>query len=419
VRSRQSGAVPEPLSEVVVELRALLLDSGLRRAVAAGRRRGAEPPAWRRAELRPVRLKSGLRLQEVCYDECAAHTRNLAYPGEAASAVDDLLEAPWGNWHVDSAGGTVQVRVTKSGMAQVHRAAAPAAAAQSGAGPATSAPSDVGTAASGAPDAASHDRPKRWLLAPDDPLFGVLGADAAKRRQVDAFLRVLVGELDAVADRDPLHVVDLGCGNAYLSFAAHRFLTVRGHDVRLTGVDLRAAAATRNAELAQRLGATGAVFVAGSITEAKVAPGDVVLALHACDTATDDALARAVGWGARLILAAPCCHHETAASLRAAVPDPYAVLLRHGVLRERFADVLTDGLRALLLRLVGYRVDVVEFVSTEHSARNVAIRAVRTDAPAAPEQVAAYRELVAEWGLRLRLAAHLATELTDRHGGQW
>jgi SAM-dependent methyltransferase len=401
--------VPEPLSDVVAELRALLLGSGLRRAVAAGRRRGAEPPAWRRAELRPVRLKSGLRLQEVRYDERAAHTRNLAYPGEAACAVDDLLDAAWGNWHVDSAGGTVQVRVTKSGMAQVHRAPAEVQAAESDAAPASSVASDV----------ASHDRLKRWLLTPDDPLFGVLGADAAKRRQVDAFLRVLAGELDAVAGRDPLHVVDLGCGNAYLSFAAHRFLTLGGRDVRLTGVDLREAAATRNAELAQRLGATGAVFVTGAITDAQVAPGDVVLALHACDTATDDALARAVGWRAGLILAAPCCHHEVAASLRSGVPDPYAVLLRHGILRERFADVLTDGLRALLLRLVGYRVDVVEFVSTEHSARNVAIRAVRTDAPVAPEQVAAYRDLVSEWGVRPRLAAHLATELTDRHGGQW
>lgn len=399
--------MPEPLPDVVAELRALLLDSGLRRAVAAGRRRGAAPPAWRRAELRPVRLKSGLALQEVRYDERAAHTRNLAYPGEAACAVDDLLEAAWGNWHVDSTGGTVQVRVTKSGMAQVHRA--PAEVAESGAA----------SAPPGASDATSHDRPKRWLLAPDDPLFGVLGADAAKRRQVDAFLRVLAGELDAVAGRDPLHVVDLGCGNAYLSFAAHRFLGVGGRDVRLTGVDLRAAAAARNAELAQRLGAAGAAFVAGSISDAGVAPGDIVLALHACDTATDDALARAVGWRAPLILAAPCCHHETAAALRSGVPDPYGALLRHGILRERFADVLTDGLRALLLRLVGYRVDVVEFVSSEHSARNVAIRAVRTDAPVTPELIDAYRELVSAWGLRPLLAAHLARELTERHGGQW
>lgn len=390
--------MPEPLPDVVAELRTLLLDEGLLRAVAAGRRRGTEPPAWRRAELRPVRLRSGLCLQEVRYDERTAHTRNLAYPAEAAGAVDELLAQGWGNWHVDSTAGTVQVRVTKSGMAQVHRA------------PAAAVPRS---------EDASHDRAKHRLLAPDDPLFDVLGADAAKRRQVDAFLRVLAAELDVVAGRNPLHVVDLGCGNAYLTFAAHRFLSAGGRDVRLTGVDLRPSAAARNAELAERLGVAQASFVAGSIAESDVPPGDVVLALHACDTATDDALARAVTWRTPLILAAPCCHHETAATLRSATPDPYAALLRHGILRERFADVLTDGLRALLLRLLGHRVDVVEFVSTEHSARNVAIRAVRTDAPAGPELVAQYRELVEAWGLRPALAAHLAEELTLRHGGSW
>src|SRR4029079_14647224 len=97
-------------------------------------------------------------------------------------------------------------------------------------------------------------------------------------------------------------------------------------------------------------------------------PPDVVLALHACDTATDDALARAVEWEAALVLAAPCCHHDIAAQLRRApTPSPYAMLTRHGILRERFADTLTDALRASLLRILGYRVDVVEFVESAHT----------------------------------------------------
>jgi hypothetical protein len=126
-----------------------------------------------------------------------------------------------------------------------------------------------------------------------------------------------------------------------------------------------------------------------------------------------------VGWATPLLVAAPCCHHETATTLRAGLATGYAALLKHGILRERFADVLTDGLRALLLRLVGYRVDVVEFISTEHTARNVAIRAVRTGAPADPALVAEYRAITTEWGLRPRLAALLSTELTQRHGGEW
>jgi SAM-dependent methyltransferase len=389
--------VAEPLDEVLGELRTLLLDAGLVRAVASGRRHRGPTPNWRRVELRPVHLKGGRRLQEVRVDERSAHTRNLA-DGEAVAAVEELLAAPFGNWHVVGEKGTVQVRVTKKGEALVHR-------------------SDAGAAAH-----TTHDRSKKRLLAPDDPLFSEVGADAGKRRQVDAFLRVLAPELDAVAGRDPLHVVDLGCGHAYLSFAAQRYLSaVSAATVTLTGVDLREAARARNAALAARLGVAEVTrFVAADIAAADVAPGDVVLALHACDTATDEALARAVGWETPLLVAAPCCHHETAAALRAQrAPAQYASLVKHGILRERLADVLTDSLRALLLRLVGYRVDVLEFVSTEHTARNVAIRAVRTGAPADPALVDEYRAITTEWGLRPRLAALLSAELTRRHGGEW
>ena len=106
---------------------------------------------------------------------------------------------------------------------------------------------------------------------------------------------------------------------------------------------------------------------------------EVVLALHACDTATDEALARAVGWEASLVLAAPCCHHDVAAQLRKApTPAPYAMLTRHGILRERLADTLTDALRATLMRLQGYRVDVVQFVESKHTPRNTLLRATRT-----------------------------------------
>src|SRR5437773_5092029 len=121
--------------------------------------------------------------------------------------------------------------------------------------------------------------------------------------------------------------------------------------VSLTGVDVRADRTARNTALAEQLGfSDGLRFVTSTIEEATVDGADVVLALHACDTATDDALARAVHWGARWILAAPCCHHDIAAQLRAGtvartVPDPYQLLTRHGILRERFADVLTDALR--------------------------------------------------------------------------
>jgi len=371
--------VPEPLDAALTEVRGLLLDGDrLVRAVAAGRRRGLSP-SWERLELRPVALKSGSRLQVVAFDGVRPHTRNVPW-SSAAPVVDSALAEPFGNWHVETVDRTVQVRVTKRGEAQVHRADGV---------PAT-------------PGPVAHDRPAAHLLDPGDPLFDVIGGNAAKRRQVDAFLRSLTATLPSPLP-SPLRVVDLGCGNAYLTFAAYRYLS-SSVDVQLTGVDVRADQRDRNTALATELGWGDRVsFVAGTIVESTVDGADVVLALHACDTATDEALARAVRWRARWVLAAPCCHHDIAAQLRTA-PQPYPALTRHGILRERFADTLTDALRAALLRLHGYRVDVVEFVDSAHTPRNLMLRASRTDAPATAEQRDEYEALVRTWGVNPALA---------------
>ena len=128
---------------------------------------------------------------------------------------------------------------------------------------------------------------------------------------------------------------------------------------------------------------------------------DVVLAILEFDSATDDALARAVDWEASLVLAAPCCHHDIAAQLRKAdTPTPYTALVRDGILRERFADTLTDALRAQLLRSRGYRVDVMEFVDSAHTPRNTLLRAVRTGGV---QPLTEYDDLVATWGIHPRL----------------
>jgi SAM-dependent methyltransferase len=396
----------EPLERALTRLRALLLDDEtLVRAVASGRRRGTEPP-WRRAELRYVDLKAGRHLQVTTYDEAQAHTHNHATGAAAGEAVDDLLDQPFGSWHVDTTTETHQLRVTKKLEAVVHSRAQQTE-----------------------PDR-DHDRDKGRLLAEDDPVFRALGLSdhegrmkpsrQSKYRQVEEFLRILDASIgDALAKGrlrrptadDPLRIVDLGCGNAYLTFVTERFLShVRGLPVRLIGVDQRDQSRRHNEELAGELG-VAATFVAASIDGVTLAERpDVVLALHACDTATDDALARAVEWEAPLVLAAPCCHHDIAAQLRRSpTPAPYAMLTRHGILRERFADTLTDGLRASLLRLAGYRVDVMQFVGSEHTPRNTLLRAVRTGQPvrdgSAREE---YDELVTTWGVRPRLGELLA-----------
>jgi SAM-dependent methyltransferase len=365
------------LEAVLAEVRELLLGPALTRAVAAGRRRG-HTPSVTRAELRPVALKDGPRLQIVTDDGSRPYTRNVSPGLAAAAAVDALLAEPFGNWHVETASATVQVRVTKKGDAQVHRAAAETA-----------------------PVAQSHDRAKQWLLDPGDPLFTVVGGTAAKRRQVDAFLRALAATLpdDPAELPSPLRVVDLGCGNAYLTFAAYRYLADLGAKVQVVGVDVREDQRVRNTAVASQLGcADDVTFVAGTIEDAVVSETpDLVLALHACDTATDQALARAVGWNARWVLAAPCCHHDIAAQLKGnPPPSPYGEVTRHAILRERLADVLTDSLRASLLRVHGYKVDVVEFVDSQHTPRNLLLRARRTGVNADRLE---YDALTSQWGV--------------------
>jgi SAM-dependent methyltransferase len=246
----------------------------------------------------------------------------------------------------------------------------------------------------------------------------------AKYRQVEEFLRDLApvvedaigaGRVRTPTEQEPLQVVDLGCGNAYLTFAAHRYLTaVRGLPVHTTGVDVKAQSRDHNTQVAEELGLGEAMsFVQGDIGSAELpVHPDVVLALHACDTATDDALARAVTWDAPLVLAAPCCHHDVAAQLRRTpTPAPYTLLTRSGILRERFADTLTDAMRASILRLAGYRVDVIEFVDSKHTPRNTLLRAVRTGADPGDDARAELAELTGTWGVHPKLAELLRDRL--------
>jgi SAM-dependent methyltransferase len=385
-------------------------DAGLVRAVASGRQRNRTVP-FRRVELRYVDLKAGRRLQVTSYDDTQAHTRNLVPGEESRAEVLSLLRSGYASWHVDTLSASVQARVTKKGKVMVHRGA-----------PAVTDPAAVDR---------SHDRAKLRRLDADDPLFRVLGVTAsdgrvkpsrvAKFRQVQDLLAALdpvvddavaLGPGDALSDERPLRVVDLGCGNAYLTFAAFRYLTaVKGIPVAAVGVDVKAQAHGHNADVAAELEMADHVrFVQSDIASVELDdPPDLVLALHACDTATDDALARAVRWETPVVVAAPCCHHDIQRQLAgSASPAPYPLVTRHAILRERFADVLTDALRAAILRQAGYRVDVVEFVDSAHTPRNALIRAVRSPGVARDEAREEYDAMVQAWGVRPALADRLA-----------
>jgi SAM-dependent methyltransferase len=398
-------------------VRSALLDvDGLVGAVGSGRQRGAAL-AFRRVEVRYVDLLAGLRLQVTSYDDTQAFTRNHDIHAEGEQVVDDLLASGYANWHVETRAETLQLRVTKKGRPLLH---------------VTSKANDDATLG---PDH-RHDRAKRRRLDEHDPLFSLLGVTTsdgrvkptrtAKFRQVQDFLAAIdpliddavsLGPGSRLSEGSPLRVVDLGCGNAYLTFAGFRYLTaVRRLPVAMTGVDIKPQALMHNTSVAAELGVSDTVtFVRGTIGDIALSePPDLALALHACDTATDEALARAVEWRTPVVVAAPCCHHDIARQLTVgSTPPPYRLVTRHGILRERLADVLTDALRAALLRLVGYRVEVIEFVDSRHTPRNALIRAVRTGAMGDASAWDAYRDLVNHWQVTPALELLLRDSIPD------
>jgi len=398
-------------SELRARLRATLLDpDALVRGVASGRAVGRSPQ-WRRVELRPVMLKAGPRLQITAFSATQAFTSNHEWGSlDTAAAIDGLLNDGYGAWTVDTALERARMKVGRGGVV----------------GGGIHARETVATVNT------SHDRAKPRLLPLTHPVLRATGLTTAsgavkpsrhdKLRQVEEFLRILDASLRDAAliprgEGEPLRLLDLGCGNAYLTFAAHAYLESVGVEARIVGIDSRDKARDRNAELARQLGVTASVtFEAAKIletsTEVAGARADVVMALHACDTASDDALAVAVRGGARLILVAPCCHHDLQRQLADSQSGtPLPALTRHGILRERFGDVLTDAVRAELMRLLGHRVDVMEFIGSQHTPRNTLIRAVRTDVPAESERWEECDRLVSECGIVPKLAVLLADEL--------
>jgi hypothetical protein len=190
-------------------------------------------------------------------------------------------------------------------------------------------------------------------------------------------------------------LADMGCGKGYLTFGAwHLLRRVHGWPVRVIGVEARPELVATTNALAKRIGADGLEFVAGTIETAMLPRLDALIALHACDTATDDAIRRGVACGAKLIVVAPCCHKEVRPQL--AKPEPLAPALAHGIMAERMAEWTTDGLRALYLEWAGYRAKLFEFVDSEHTPKNLMLAAVRVGEAfaddAARERIAKFRE---------------------------
>jgi len=365
------------------------------RIVLSGRRRNMQTTT-ERIDIRPVMIKEKLHFQVSTSDGRAVTTKNFQ-PTELP--IDEYIRSGYANILIEGIEESFSLRITMKDEPWISISA--------------------GTAVIDL----AHDKKKERLLDPADPFLREVGiSDASglikpsktdKYRQVEEFLRLLAptltnaieaGHIHAPSSSTPLTIVDLGCGHAYLTFAAHQYLRSIGMNVEVIGIDVRTASRDRNNEIAKRLGITNSIeFRAEEIAGTTLAQADVAIALHACDTATDDAIAWAVKADAKLMMIAPCCHHDIQSQLSDS-PEPWSLITRYGIMRERLGDLLTDSLRMQILKLRGYRVEAIEFIGGEHTPRNLMIRAVKTGAPVEAIEVSRYEEMIAAWKVKPALA---------------
>ena len=379
------------LDIALTQLDQLIKSEQFVRAVLSGRRRNMQNE-YQRVDIKPVLIKDEIKWQIVSNDGKKDITKNVA----ADFNFIDLLSSGYANLQVDTQGESYQVRISKKDEAL------------------------VSTSKVKLDRELSHDRQKQRMLPESNQVFKALEmsdllgrikpSKMDKYKQVDEFLRLISQTLATdLTNQDQISVVDLGCGHAYLTFAVEEFLKDKYQKVSILGVDERADSKEHNEKIAGKL-RVEAKFIAAKIADTPNQAVDIAIALHACDTATDDALYWAVKNNAKVIMAAPCCMHELQTQIKES-PEPWGLLTKYGLVKERLVDLMTDSLRAQILKLLGYRVDIVEFIGGEHTARNILIRAVKTDAQAPGIEKLRYEQMLTQWQIKPYLATLLKDEL--------
>jgi SAM-dependent methyltransferase len=329
--------------------------------------------AWRKLVVdgvtaTPVSLRRGRAVKVV------DGPRTETVPREEWPVRLDALLEPARNVHLLAADGDVHARRTKKGRWLVSR----------------------GKPSSEIAATDAHDRERLHALPADHALFKATKVGRDKERQVQHYIELL--RTLPIWERERIRVVDAGCGKAYMSLALVAYGREIGTRVELVGLDTNSHVIETVQRIATDLGYDEARFERTTIEAYESdLPIDLLVSLHACDTATDEAIAAGVRLGAEAIVVAPCCHHELAAQIARRDKD---ALLRHGLLLGRQADLVTDALRAAALESLGYRVEVMEFISAEHTAKNVMLRAQRAPSRTRSARASAeYVRLRDEWGV--------------------
>lgn len=389
-------------TELADEIRRRVFDEPGLMKITQVLRRGGE---LFKISLRPVEIRGEKKFQGEMVDEGRTKVKNFDIEEARAGLEEIIAQTGTRELHLMTASGDLHVRVTKKGKILQSRS---------------------GKLSREVEDAPAHDHVKNLPLNMfhSTPLLKAIGiADGdgkikvsmrGKYDQVNAFLRAVEEILPKEMEEKSFHVVDCGCGKSYLTFAVYAYLThVHGLQVQMCGIDRRHDVITTSKRLAQDLDVADQVtFLEGDIdaVELPFETPDLVLSLHACDTATDEAIARGIEWKCPRLLCVPCCQHELHKSIQNS--GPMKGVLRHGILRERLADLLTDTFRAQILRILGYRVQVVEFVSSEATARNILLRAEYGVKPGMGAAVSEYLELRDFWKVTPWLETRMGEKLS-------
>ena len=413
----ERGELDSALAE---EIRARVLGEGFMKIVQTVRRNGKTF----RISMRPVAIGGETRYQAEMVDDGQVRVKNFDANGAAEGLEEIIAQKGARDLHLMTAKGDLHVRVTRKGHVMATRSA------------------EMDRVVKVQP----HDRVKKTPLTSFDSaaLLRVIGlADGegkirasmrGKYDQVNEFLKVVedvlkgervekekMGEKVEGGEKT-FTVVDCGCGKAYLTLALYFYLTqtLGMANVRVIGVDRRNDVIASATKMAEQLDLVGKVVFAEAdlmsfdISSLGFERADMVISLHACDTATDEALAKGVEWKARYIVSAPCCQHELQKTIGPDANSPFAGVLRHGILRERLCDILTDSFRAMILRILGFKTQVVEFVSPDATARNILLRAEFGVKPGQGGTVSEYLNLRDYWHVTPWLETRLSRML-EKH----
>lgn len=335
-------------------------------AVLSGQRNSDGPS---KVKIRPIRLKN-----KICFQvsrEVGPKVFHTNYTQEEARAyVEEALETGFTQLQVQGQCVDGTVLVSKKGKMTIktrqHQKKAPT-------------------------QILAHNRVKQYIIKEGIPVpflidLGVMNAQGKvvsskydKFRQINRFLEFIEDILPRLPREREVTILDFGCGKSYLTFAMYYYLhELKAYDIRIIGLDLKKEVIRHCNELAEKYGYEKLTFLEGDIADYEgVSEVDMVVTLHACDTATDYALAKAIGWNAKVILSVPCCQHELNKQIRNEILAP---VMKYGLLKERFSALLTDGLRAEYLESAGYHVQVLEFIDMEHTPKNILLRAVKNPA---------------------------------------